>query len=936
MITSAQIRQRYVDFFAARRHRRVPSAPLVPPDDPTLLFTTAGMVQFKAYYSGAVPLPFTRAVTVQKCLRAGGKGSDLEQVGRTLRHHTFFEMLGNFSFGDYFKKEAIEWGWEFCAGKEWLGLPPERIWATVYGKADGQGGWIVDDEAERFWVEGTGIVNPITRLDEKENFWGPAGGTGACGPCSEIKFFMGTDEELKEYQQIARSGERGLEKIRRDIVEKGDLFLEIWNLVFPQYDQQPDGARPPLKNRGIDTGAGLERVTTACQFSESGGKIWSPYETDLMRPIIAKLSEIVGLPYPRLRGGEEAEKELWGRGLDPAVIRLAMNACADHARALTFALAEGIVPSNEGRGYVIRRILRRAARFGTKLFRSAPEPFLHKLVEPVLAVMGEHYPELSRFPDVVKKQIDSEESRFCATLETGNYWIGKMLVDRKAGERVTAEEAFFLQDTVGYPMDLVIETAEERGLIVDVEGFERLSADAKKRARATWKGNAAVALPKMEGVGATEFVRDIGSRITGKILLIVRGDQAVDSLGEGQAGIVALDRTTFYAESGGQIGDQGVFRDNEGAEIFRVEDTRKTDDGRILHFGEAVNRLSVGQEVEPKIHFPRRWATMKNHSVTHLLQGALKRLIGAHVTQSGSYVGPEHLRFDFTNPEALSDEKLREIELMVNEQVQRNLAVETRVLPIEEARKIPGIIAPFGEKYGAEVRVVKMGDFSTEFCGGTHLKSTGEIGPFIITSESSVASGIRRIEAKTGTSAAAAIAQDRAVLSKLARQLAVPPEKIEERVAALQAEVKTLKRSMEKAKTQQAAGKSAEMKIEKIGDVSVGAAWIAGAGVEELRSALDSLKGKHQSRFLALLGSDGSGNPIVVAAASQDLAGSPYEAGKAIRAVAHLFDGKGGGKPQFAQAGCKDAEKLKRCLENGSILEQIRKLEATAKTEGAR
>lgn len=928
MITASEIRQRYVDFFLSKGHTHAPSAPLVPPDDPTLLFTTAGMVQFKRLYSGDVPLPYRRAVTVQKCLRAGGKGSDLENVGRTLRHHTFFEMLGNFSFGDYFKQEAISWAWEFCTGEPWLALPPERIWATIFGKPTPDG-WTVDTEAEGFWINETGIKNPVIRLDEKENFWGPAGETGACGPCSEIKFFMGSDEELRQYQELARSGDEGLRRVAHDIVEKGDLFLEIWNLVFPQYDQQPGGARPPLKNRGIDTGAGLERVTTACQRMASGGKVWSPYETDLLSPIIDAVAAEAKLPYPRLAGGEDAAAILRQKGHDSEVVRMAMNACADHARTLCFALAEGIVPSNEGRGYVIRRILRRAARFGKKIGIS--DPFLWKLVKPVIDVMGDVYPELMRHPDQIEKTIRLEEERFSRTLHLGSEMLEGMLKEIAAGGRLRGEDAYRLYDTYGFPLDLAIEAAEERGLGVDTEGFDKCLAEGKARARASWKGGAGLDLGSFiqdlrTAGNKCEFVGYQELSAQGRVLAIVRDGKRVPTLEEGQAGIVVLDRTPFYGEGGGQIGDAGMLRNPDGLDAFEVEDAQKTDDGFVFHFGEARSRIEAGQEVVAAVDGARRGATIRHHSATHLLQGALKRLIGSHVTQAGSYVGPDRLRFDFTNPEAVPAAKLHEIETVVNEQIQRNLLLDTRVMGLEEARAT-GAIAPFGEKYGAVVRVVKMGDFSTEFCGGTHVGATGEIGPFIITGESSVASGVRRIEAQTGLAAARTIARERGVLAELSRALTVTPEALPERVAALQAEIKSLKRAAEKAKTEQIAGKSSDLAVVRIGEIDVCVAWIDGLEVEGLRGAFDTLKSKHKNqKFIALLGSGGDGRATLIAGATPDLAGTAFEAGKLIREFAPLFDARGGGKAQFAQAGGKDAEKLKAALEGTTVLERLRTL----------
>ncbi len=567
MLTAADIRRLYVQFFVERDHRHVPSAPLVPPDDPTLMFTSAGMVQFKALYSGQAPLPYSRATTCQKCLRAGGKGSDLENVGKTLRHHTFFEMLGNFSFGDYFKRDAIAWAWEFCTSSKWLGLPAERIWPTVYGKKE-NGGWIVDEEARDIWAQETGNVNPITLLDEKENFCGPAGETGACGPCSEIKFIIGTDEELKYYQDLARKAMAGegaeataaRAEIARDIVDKGDLFLEIWNLVFPQYDQQLDGSRQPLKNRGIDTGMGLERTTTSVQFVQTGGKIMTPYESDLLRPLVDAVVAVAGIPYPTVRDNAKAAAEREGRGLKPAEVRLAMNAIADHARALTFTLAEGLVPSNEGRGYVLRRILRRAARFGKKLGLS--EPFIWRLVAPVIGVMGDAYPNLREHPDIIEKTIRLEEERFNRTLNQGSQLLDELLAGIEPGGTLKGDDAYRLYETYGYPFDLTVETAEERGIAVDVEGYNLALADGKSRARASGKGGAGEAkwaelLADLGNDGKTEFVGYDVLEDEANVLAVIYDGERVEKLEPGQSGIVVLDKTPFYAESGGQIGDTG-------------------------------------------------------------------------------------------------------------------------------------------------------------------------------------------------------------------------------------------------------------------------------------------------------------------------------------------------------------------------------------------
>ena len=908
MLTAADIRQKYVDFFKERQHTHVASSPLVPPDDPTLLFTTAGMVQFKALYSGAVALPYRRAVTVQKCLRAGGKGSDLENVGKTLRHFTFFEMLGNFSFGDYFKREAITWAWEFCTGTKWLGLPIERIWPTVYGKPDGKGGWIVDDEAEAIWREETGVVNAITRLNEKENFWGPAGETGACGPCSEIKFFTGSEEQLRQYQELARSGSpEALAKIAHDIVEEGDLFLEIWNLVFPQFDHQLDGSRPPLKNRGIDTGMGLERTATAVQFVASGGRINSPYETELMQPLIQAVSEISGLPYPMLAGGEEAGAALRQKGLDPAAVRLAMNACADHARALVFTLAEGIVPSNEGRGYVMRRILRRAARFGKKIGIS--DPFLYRLVDPVIQIMGGLYPELTNHYEFIQKTIRTEEERFTRTLNQGSERLDQMLAELGQGGTLTGEAAYRLFDTYGFPLDLATEAAEERGVAVDVEGFERCLAEGKARARASWKGSAGAArwsalLKDLSQEQKTIFTGYEKLEGPATVLALISGEQRVDRLEEGQAGVAVLDRTPFYAESGGQVGDSGDLTGEDGAVLYRVEDTQKTEEGYYLHFGEAAEPLAVGQTVLARVEPVRRADTMANHSCTHLLQRALKRVVGEHVTQQGSFVGPEGLRFDFTNPEAVGGEKLRQIEAIVNGLVRANLPVTTNEMSLEEARQT-GAIAPFGEKYGARVRVVAMGSESKEFCGGTHVDATGRIGLFVVTAESAVASGVRRIEAKTGRGAVEHVAAERKILEELTARLSARPEEIVGRLDSMQSEVKQLRREMDQMKAERARSQmeSAVAASREVAGVKLLCQELPGANPAQLAAAWDAARERSPHATVGFFYSVDGDKVAIVVGVTEDIAGKRLKAGDILNAAAKHVEGKGGGKPALARGG---------------------------------
>jgi alanyl-tRNA synthetase len=989
MLTAADIRRRHLDFFVARGHTEVASAPLVPADDPTIMFTVAGMVQFKALYSGAVPLPYARAATCQKCLRAGGKGSDLENVGKTLRHFTFFEMLGNFSFGDYFKRDTIVWAWDLCTSPEGYGLPADRIWPTIYGKPNGpnpyESGWSeYDEEAEAIWRDETGVVNPIIRLDAKENFWGPAGETGACGPCSEIKFFMGSDEQLREYQRLAASDNPAdRQKVAHDLVELGDLFLEIWNLVFPQFDQQPDGSRPPLKNRGIDTGLGLERTTTAVQFIASGGAINTPYETDLLRPMVDAVAAVAGLPYPTIVGGEAAEKTIRERGLDPAAVRLAINACTDHARTVTFALAEGIVPSNEGRGYVIRRILRRAARFGKKI--GVSDPFLWRLVEPIVRTMGAIYPELNNQPDYVKRIIRSEEERFNRTLNQGGEILVQNLkiVFKTEGKILSGTWACWLYETHGYPLDLIIESAEEFGVSVNVTEFEAALKKNKEQSRASWvggSGNLVAPAAKIFGQGQvirspTKFVGYDRPKEESKVLELYNQSKRVDQLNSGEVGVVILNVSPFYAEAGGQIGDQGTLEDADGFILFDVEDTRKNDRGVYLHLGKCVGSLKEGQVVMASVDEIRRAATIRNHSAVHLMQGALKRLIGSHVTQQGSWVGPEGLRFDFTNPEAVNDEQQRAIEALVNEQIRRNLPVTTNVMDLETARK-SGAIAPFEEKYGATVRVLSMGEgdecFSKEFCGGTHVSNTGDIGRFMISRELSVASGIRRIEAVAGEAAAGAFRSQvalfdrlterlaaapldsddakREALIRLTRLLSVPPDAIEERIGAIeeeiarlrgqipeatvvsrkmvfeatiedriaemQQEIKNLRRQVEDARAARAREQMvhAAGAAREIAGVKFIAQALDGADHNMLAQAWDALKGQSSTATVGLFHSVVDGKVNMIVGVTDDLAGKKLKAGDLLNAAASVIGGKGGGRPNLARGGGNDPSKIDEAI----------------------
>jgi len=976
MSQTPDLRQLYVDFFVKRGHTHVSSAPIVPPDDPTLMFTSAGMVQFKPLYAGTVELPYRRAVTVQKCLRAGGKGSDLENVGKTLRHHTFFEMLGNFSFGDYFKQEALEWGWDFVWNV--MKLPKDRLWGTTFYE---------DDEAGQL-LEALGLPRDrIIPLDAKENFWGPAGETGACGPCSEILFFTGTEEQL----EIAKH--QDAKTIEKRIVEEGDLFLEIWNMVFPQFDQQPDGSRPPLKNRGIDTGAGLERMTTAMEFVASGGKIRSPYDSRLMRTITEAAAQELGVLWARGTTLEQRRliyhlqnnsntralaetlkpyaKNLLGSatangmeitaaqsGIDPQLLAkineitskgiadwaqhdeavnlpiFAANAVADHVRALTFTLSEGLVPSNDGRGYVLRRILRRALRFARLTNTGSEEtrdvdPFMYKLVDNVVEAMGGAYPEIIPMQDHVKKVIRLEEESFLRRMKEGERRLrGKIVEARHSAEHeLSGEDIFELHATFGFPPEMTYEIVEdynsghdaqpEMQIKIDREGYEQAMKEHKELARKSWKGEQlagqdAQLKDVMEESGPTSFVgyETLESMAT-IAALFVEGER-VEEAREGQAVQVVLNETPFYAESGGQVGDKGEIA-AEGV-VIQIEDTTKTAAGFYLHHGSVQSGTArVGQSVNATVGESLRRATMRNHTATHLLQGALKRVLGKHVTQAGSLVTPEGFRFDFTHMQALTPEEMRSVESIVNEQIRANRPVSTRVMNKDEAFKL-GAIAPFGEKYGEVVRVVQVENFSTEFCGGTHLHATGEIGLFLITNESSIASGVRRIEAVTGEAAYETAANARATLGTLSRALATPAEELPARVEGLQTEIKSLRREIDKIRQ-----KSSSSEIEtviadapSVQGVKVVTHTFEGLDVPQLRTMADVVRSKAAPSVAALAVVNGEAI-TVICAVSDDLK-AKIGANAVVKEIAPIIGGGGGGRADIAQAGGKNAARLPEAM----------------------
>jgi alanyl-tRNA synthetase len=950
---SDQIRKAYLDFFAERQHKVVPSSPLVPPDDPTLLFTTAGMVQFKPLYAGYGELPYRRACSVQKCMRAGGKGSDLENVGRTLRHHTFFEMLGNFSFGDYFKREALHWAWEFSTKA--VQLDPNRIYASVYED---------DDEAWDIWTKEIGMPeNRMVRLGAKDNFWGPAGETGACGPCSELYYDRGEKYGAGLTFQHAT--------INDD--DPGSRYLEFWNCVFPQFDQQKDGSRPLLKNRGVDTGMGLERLCCLKQEKET------LYQTDLLYPIVDRACQLM-----HVQSYEAA----------PMETRQAINVVADHVRALTFVLSEGILPSNEGRGYVMRRLLRRASRYARKV--GMEQPFLYEVVDAVIATMAPTYPDIRDSVDVIKRVIRLEEESYSQTLGEGLKRLDTLLPssqlaavpdDPKALAALSGSDIFQLTATYGLPLDDILEIARERGVTPELDSYHEHVSAHRAESRKGAKG------AKFEGIyerlrdlyqehGKTVFlgypmdddemeaelenwiqeededddllgtaeakVHELGLNrsaedderqpfVAGEfeeaydedeltdgypiaysddleVLAIFRGEEPVTRAKVGDQVAIVLDATPFYAESGGQIGDTGIVRTDEAQ--VRIHDTQKTAEDVFVHYGVVeLGELRVGESAIAEIDVERRLSTMRNHTATHLLQGALKRVVGKHITQQGSYVGPDYLRFDFSNPEAVSAQQLAEIERLVNYQSMRDAAVVTSVLSLEEARKLPGIIAPFGEKYGATVRVVEVPDWDIEFCGGTHLLATGSIGPFVITSESAVASGVRRLEAVTGAAAVEVIQKERGALKQLGQELKVPGEKVRERVLSLIEELKNARKQLAQFQAKSSSGDAAGIldSAEEVDGVKLVTHAANTGDAKSLRDLYDAMKSRRPQGLVAVLAAGGE-KVTLIAGVTPDVVKRGVSAGDVVKQIAPVVGGSGGGKPEMAQAGGKDADKIQEAL----------------------
>ncbi len=869
-MTASEIRGQFLRFFEGHGHTIVPSSSLIPKDDPTLLFTNSGMVQFKNCFLGLEDRGYTRAASSQKSVRAGGKHNDLENVGYTARHHTFFEMLGNFSFGDYFKKESIAWGWEFLTVN--MGLPKDKLWITIYKD---------DDEAFEIWNKQMGVpAERIVRMGMESNFW-MMGETGPCGPCSEILYDQGATV--------------GCGRPECSVECDCDRHLEIWNHVFTQFDRDRDGNFQPLPKPNIDTGMGLERLAAIVQGVQSN------YDTDLFTPIIAGIAGIAGRAY-----GANGEADV------------SMRVIADHSRAITFLIGDGVLPSNEGRGYVLRRILRRAARHGKLL--GIDHPFLHEVVSLVVAVMREAYPDLIDKESYIRKVVVNEEQRFIDTLDTGLRILGEevALLKKEGRQVIPGEVVFKLYDTFGFPVDLTADIVRKDGLTLDMEGFEAAMEAQREKARESWKGSGEQAVAdsykkiSVRGV-TTEFIGYHGiTEAAAVVTAILKKDAEVEELAAGENGEIFVDETPFYGEKGGQVGDTGVIA-GEGYR-FEVWDTQCPTDTLITHIGKMKEgKIRVGDTVQLRVDETARRATEAHHSGTHVLNAALKRVLGDHIKQAGSSVTPERFRFDFTHFSRIEAEELDAIENIANEYIRRNAEVNTRVLPKEEAMKT-GAAAVFDEKYSDNVRVVKMGDFSMELCGGTHVNRTGDIGALKVVGESAVAAGVRRIEAVTGGEAIKYFKAVEAELKKSAGLLRANPLEVTERIDRILKHQRELEREIEALKGKLAARDSADIigRAREIKGVKVLATVVEAPDVKTLRDFGDKLRDKLASGVI-LLGSKVEGKAMLLCMVTKDLTGR-YHAGNIIKAVAPAVGGSGGGRPDMAQAGGPRPENLEQAL----------------------
>jgi len=877
---SREIRDTFLQHFKKHGHEIVMSASLIPQDDPTLLFTNAGMVPFKNLYLGLEKRPYTRAASCQKCMRAGGKHNDLDEVGHTNRHHTFFEMLGNFSFGDYFKEGAIDMAWELLTIG--YGLPEEKLWVSIYTD---------DDEAYKIWNERIGVpAEKIVRFGEEENFWA-MGETGPCGPCSEIYFDQGP--------QV------GCGKPDCGVGCECDRYLELWNLVFTQFDRAPDGTLSPLKNKNIDTGMGLERLSAVMQG------VHSNYETDLFSGIIGLTEELAGIRY-----GEDAKSDI------------SFKVIADHSRAAAFLIAEGIMPSNEGRGYVLRRIIRRAVRYGHLL--GLDKPFLHRLTDRVVDEMGGAYPELIQSRKFIHEVMINEEKRFAGTLFHGLSLLREGLDELHAKDEHTipGDLVFTLYDTFGFPPDLVRDIARDEGLTVDLKGFEQAMAEQRTASQRSWKGSGEEQVPEVylrleaRGIG-TKFLGYETLTARAKILALLKDGREVDSARKGEEIEVILDQSPLYSEAGGQVGDTGwIGNDNASLE---VADTVRYLTNLVVHKARIIEgAVSVGDAVEAAVDERRRTNTARNHTATHLLQAALRETLGEHVKQAGSHVGPERMRFDFTHFAHIPGERLQEIEMLVNLTIQKNLPVTTQVMLREEAFK-QDAIALFEERYGDEVRIVTVGDgVSRELCGGTHVHATGDIGPFLIVSEGAVSSGVRRIEALTGEGAIREIQSKTDNLKTLANMLKTTPEQLIARVEHVINEQKEQEREIETLKSRLASRQSEELMgtAREVNGIKVISQEITVHSPRDLREFGDHLKDKLSSGII-VLGARGDGKVFLLCRVTPDLV-ERFHAGRIISKLAPLVDGKGGGRKDMAEGGGTKVSALKDALSKAyELIEDI-------------
>lgn len=861
--STAEIRQAFLDFFHSKGHQVVASSSLVPHNDPTLLFTNAGMNQFKDVFLGLDKRNYSRATTSQRCVRAGGKHNDLENVGYTARHHTFFEMLGNFSFGDYFKHDAIQFAWELLTSEKWFALPKERLWVTVYES---------DDEAYEIWEKEVGIPRErIIRIGDNkgapyasDNFW-QMGDTGPCGPCTEIFY---------DHGDHIWGGPPGSPE------EDGDRYIEIWNIVFMQFNRQADGTMEPLPKPSVDTGMGLERIAAVLQHVNSN------YDIDLFRTLIQAVAKVTGAT------------DLSNKSL---------RVIADHIRSCAFLIADGVMPSNENRGYVLRRIIRRAVRHGNML--GAKETFFYKLVGPLIDVMGSAGEDLKRQQAQVEQVLKTEEEQFARTLERGLALLDEELA-KLSGDTLDGETAFRLYDTYGFPVDLTADVCRERNIKVDEAGFEAAMEEQRRRAReASGFGADYNAMIRVDS--ASEFKGYDHLELNGKVTALFVDGKAVDAINAGQEAVAVLDQTPFYAESGGQVGDKGELKGTNFS--FAVEDTQKYGQA-IGHIGKlAAGSLKVGDAVQADVDEARRARIRLNHSATHLMHAALRQVLGTHVSQKGSLVNDKVLRFDFSHNEAMKPEEIRAVEDLVNAQIRRNLPIETNIMDLEAA-KAKGAMALFGEKYDERVRVLSMGDFSTELCGGTHASRTGDIGLFRIISESGTAAGVRRIEAVTGEGAIATVHADSDRLSEVAHLLKGDSNNLADKVRSVLERTRQLEKELQQLKEQAAAQESANLssKAIDVNGVKLLVSELSGVEPKMLRTMVDDLKNQLGSTII-VLATVVEGKVSLIAGVSKDVT-DRVKAGELIGMVAQQVGGKGGGRPDMAQAGGTDAAALPAAL----------------------